>query len=100
MTIRMNVTYKEFLAGFEEAIERLPGILEDWSNLDEDLQYEYKDQINWMLENQWQAKELAVLEGHGPAEIEDKFSKINTKYLELADKILYETGLNIKEIIG
>jgi len=91
--------YDRFIKGFESSIERLPGVLENWSNLDEILQQEYVDQIHWMLENQNKAKEMAILEGHGPTEIEDKFYKLNLKYLEISDKMLYETGFDIKAIL-
>lgn len=56
----MNVSFEQFVLGLEEAAARLPQILESWSELDDDLRWEYVGSIEWMLDSRHDVESMVV----------------------------------------
>lgn len=45
-----NVSVDRFLDGCEESVIRIPEIIKNWDTLDSKLKFEYRDQIEWMVD--------------------------------------------------
>ena len=45
----MNLTVDQFMSGLDRTLRELPGVLEEWPQLDQELQDEYAEQLGWML---------------------------------------------------
>jgi hypothetical protein len=48
------VTAEQFVSGYERSVENLPGVLDEWATLDEELVMEYRDQLEWLIRNRFQ----------------------------------------------
>lgn len=59
-TLKMNISVGQFCKGLKGAARRIDGVLCGFSGLPSELQEEYADQIEWMLNTA--ADELADLE--------------------------------------
>ena len=65
----MNLTLNQYLSGFEEGIERLPGVMDEIEarTLDEELFEEYVDQLGWLIGQRQYVLDRGVREGDGQA---------------------------------
>lgn len=46
----MNFTLDQYLSGLEHSAANLPSLVERWDSIDADLQEEYTEQLDWMLD--------------------------------------------------
>lgn len=46
--------------GLEEVVARLPSIFEEWDELDDELHFEYADQVEWLFRVRVEAERMAV----------------------------------------
>ena len=45
------MTVEQFLKGYEHSAEEIPKVLDEWGDLDEDLRFEYCEQLEWLVDH-------------------------------------------------
>jgi len=59
----MNITVERFVQGLERSADALPALLDEWDTIDEELQAEYRDQLQWILCKRGEVLVRCKLEG-------------------------------------
>ena len=94
----MNVSIERYLAGFEQTIERLPGILDRWESIEDMLCGEYIDQLEWMLDVREDVLNLAVEQGQGTP-VRARMDRINAGLGRLSIRIKEVMGVDVLETL-
>jgi len=84
-----RMTFEDFLTTYEQAVEALPKLLDDWPTLDEDLCWEYQEQLEWLLDCRERFFNEAVLSQT------ERLRTVNEKMLPLAPRILAVMGVEV-----
>jgi hypothetical protein len=48
------LTAEQFVSGYERSVENLPEVLDEWDTIDEELRFEYVEQLEWLVRNRVQ----------------------------------------------
>lgn len=71
----MNITIDQYVKGFEDSVIKLPEVFREWDRIDPELQEEYADQLNWMINYTENALHLAK-EKHRYFEIVNRLTNV------------------------
>lgn len=98
--MKMNLTFEQYMAGLEESSIRWPGILARWDSIDEELRFEYRDQLEWTLENIRQARQMASDEGYCKKDVDNRFLNVVISFIEIRKELIQKTGLDVVETLN
>lgn len=98
--MKMNLTFEQYMSGLEESANRWPGILQRWNDIDEELKFEYQEQLEWTLENIRQARQMAASEGYCKKDVDNRFLNVIISFLDMRKELIQETGLDVIEILN
>ena len=98
--MKMNLTFEQYMSGLEESSNRWPNILKVWDDVDEDLKYEYRDQLEWSIENIRQARQMAIDEGLPKKDIDNRFLNVIMSFISIRKKLIQKTGLDVVELLN
>lgn len=82
----MNISIEMYLKGLEQIGDKLPEVFPEWNQIEIDLQDEYLDSINWMIDQEIRIKNLSDSD-------KCKIISINNSLLQLKE-LLVQIGVD------
>ncbi len=90
----MNLTVQQYLTGFERSVANLPGLLQRWHELDEDLREHLADELWWMADVHDKIVMRARREGR--EDLAHRLLRAGFQLLEQRELIEQQVGLSLR----
>ena len=94
----MNISIDQYMAGLERSTKNLPRVLADWNDICDDLQDQYKDQLEWMLVNRRKVGTMFELANRGE-EFDSRIKVVYDSLKTMESLILQKMDIDIYELI-
>jgi hypothetical protein len=89
------ITIDQFICGFEKSARNLPDVLSEWNTIDPELQTNYIEQFQWLLNARDQMLSIAALQNR-KEEIIKRLEIIEERLRPLRDEINLIMGIPIE----
>lgn len=90
----MNLTLEQYINGLERSVRELPTVLLQWAALDSELQFEYTEQLTWLLRERSNVLKQAIKQNRY-SELKTRISNVNQNLFEIRNLILAKMNLDL-----